>query len=105
MLNLSYKNGPHGVEDSPGAFPCSPRDASVQGEKLTRVRIKISPSTYNKPSSWEEGETVIKSRLKQVRDRAGWGVDRAGREGEEVGALEHRDVVPPADRHVPCRIM
>ena len=68
-------NAPHSVEVSPRTFPCSPRDASVQGEKLTRVRIKISASTYNKPSSWEEGETVIKSRLKQVRDRAGWGID------------------------------
>ena len=98
-------NGPHSVEVSPGTFPRSPRDASVQGEKLTRIRIKISPSTYNKPSSSEEGETVIKSWFRQVRDRAGCRVDRAGREGEEVGALEHCDVVPSTDRHVPCRIM
>ena len=98
-------NGPHSVEVSPGTFPRSPRDASVQGKKLARVIIKISSATHNKPPSREKGETVIKSRFRQVRDRAGWGVDRAGREGEEVGALEHRDVVPPADRHVPCRIM
>ena len=106
MLHIYVvSNAPHSVEISPRTFPRSPKDASVQGEKLTRVRIKISPSTYNKPSSWEERETVIKSRLRQVRDRASWGVDLAGREGEEVGALENRDVVPPADRHVPCRIL
>ena len=102
MLHIYVvSNGPHSVEVSPGTYPRSPRDASVQGEKLTSVRIKISPSTYNKPSSWEEGETVIKSRLRQVRDRAGCGVDRAGREGEEVGAPEHGNVVPPTDSHVP----
>ena len=101
MLHIYVvSNAPHSVEVSPRTFPCSPRDASVQGEKLTRVRIKISPSTYNKPSSWEEGETVIKSRLRQVWDRAGWGVDRASREGEEVGAPEHGNVVPPTDSHV-----
>ena len=94
-------NTPHSVEVSPFTFPRSPTDASVQGEKLTRVRIKISAPTYNKPSSWEEGETVIKSRLRQVRDRTSWGVDLAGGEGEEVGAPEHGNVVPPADSHVP----
>ena len=101
LLKLSYRNGPHGVEDSPGTFPCSPRNASVQGEKLTRVIIKIPSATHNKPPSREEGETVIKSWFRQVWDRADGRVDRAGGEREEVDALEGGDAVPPTDGYMP----
>ena len=55
---------PHGVEGGPAVIACNPRVAGVEA-----VRTIVS-TTDNQPPPRQEGETVVISWLRQVRDGA-----------------------------------
>ena len=91
---------PHSIKVGPTIFAYCPRIAGVESVKPAIFIIEIPASTNNKPSIRQEGEAVIKSRLRQVRDFAGDRVDRAGREWEQVDVSEDCDVVPATNDHM-----
>ena len=91
---------PHSIKVGPTIFAYCPGVAGVESVKPAIFIIEIPASTNNKPSIRQEGEAVIKSRLRQVWDRAGRRVVGARGQREQVGAPEDGDVVPAADDHV-----
>ena len=91
---------PHSVKEGPTVFANCPRKAGVNCVKAAFLIIEISPSTNNELPPRQEGEAVVKSRLRQVRDRAGRRVVGARGQREQVGAPEDGDVVPAADDYV-----
>ena len=91
---------PHSVKEGPTVFSNCPRKTGVNCVKAAFLIIEIPPSTNNKLPPRQEGEAVVKARLRQVRDRAGRRVVGAGRQREQVGAPEDGNVVPAADDYV-----